>query len=234
MIMKRHIMNNRGSISVEALITVSVMILLMAFMIQFMFFIQEEDLRTQYVYDALEDLEVCNYLYEKIGVIKIPIPDSPYTEYVSELVKSLEEYVDGFVLETVLEQLLLKHDMMLTSYTYQDGVISGVVTHEKDFYLGGTKSFSIGFEKRLWLFGNQSELYPNHTLADLLDKESEEEKSITVYKTKTGEKYHLEGCFYLIRSTTDHMNIEGMTLYNARHKEHLSPCKRCLGEAKWK
>lgn len=234
MIMKHRIMNNKGSISIEALITLTVMILLMAFMIQMMFLLPEEDLMTQYVYDALETLEISNYMYHKIGILDLPLPDSPYSDYLSGVMNDLDDYAASYALEEVLNQLLKKHEMTLTTYAYKEGVVSGIVSYEKKFYLGGTRQFSIGFEKRLWLFGNEKNLYPNHTLADLLDKERDEEKNITVYKTQTGEKYHLEGCFYLIRSTTNHLSIESMTLYHARHKEHLSPCKRCLGEAKWK
>lgn len=51
----------------------------------------------------------------------------------------------------------------------------------------------------------------------------ENKKSVIVYKTKTGNKYHKDGCPYLSKSKIE------ITLEEAEN-EKLEPCKNCFGE----
>ncbi len=82
--------------------------------------------------------------------------------------------------------------------------------------------------KKNWLFGNEADLFANDTLFSLLKKEEENESKKMVYKTKTGRKFHMKNCFYLIKKGTDHRKIIKITLKVAKDKYGLSPCLKCL------
>ena len=107
----------------------------------------------------------------------------------------------------------LNHDYVTLKFEYEHLLPLGQVFHNE-----------VEIEHRLWLFGSEPERYNHTTLAELMNDTS---SSMSVYVTKTGTKYHLENCFYIVRSTTDQKSVQVMTLKEAEDKGH-TPCSRCI------
>ena len=227
-------MNDRGSITVEAAIVFPITILVMTILIQLIMMFPSEDLKIQKVDDILSQLDSLNYVYEKVGILSFDVPENPYSELIRSSQLFINETVESNLLEIFLVNELDKNDMILNEFTCHDDTISGEISWRRNFVFGLRKDFHVKFEKCLWLFGDNKSIYPNQTLTSYLLNNENEEKKILVYKTKGGQKYHLEGCFYLVRSTTDKSKIDTMTLYEAKHIHRLEPCKRCCKEDTWK
>lgn len=227
--MKNLIMNRKGAVSIEALIAFSVALLLMGFLIQLLLFLPDEEVKTQQLYDAIVDFEIFNYAYEKIGVKSIELPKFKWSNELNQLLDSLKEYGEAKAYKMVFQKLLEDYDLSLEEFLLEDGILRGRVAFEKSFLLAGKREFFIAFEKRIWLFGDQKELYPNVQLSSLIHEDSEADKKRYVYMTVSGEKYHMEGCFYLMRSTTLHEHIKHVTVYEAERTHYLKPCERCYG-----
>jgi len=227
-------MNDRASITVEAAIVFPITILVMTILIQLIVMFPSEDLKIQKVDDILSRLDSLNYVYEKVGILSVDIPENPYSELIKSSQTSISETVESNYLETYLKSELAENDMVLNEFDFHDDTISGEISWKRDFVFGLKKEFHIRFEECLWLFGDNKSIYPNKTLTSYLLNNENEEKKILVYKTKGGQKYHLEGCFYLVRSTNDKSKIDTMTLYEAKHIHRLEPCKRCCKEDTWK
>ncbi|MBI9014861.1 MAG: hypothetical protein JEZ08_21710 [Clostridiales bacterium] len=231
--------DRKGNISVEALISVTLFILFMSFLFQMLSMFSREDKMSQIVFDGIYTLENYGYLYEKIGVLdqEIDMDLSGHQEIVQFINRSIKiikqeskiEYLKG-----VLEQELDAHDITLKSFDIHEDILSCEVTYKREFLFGLSSVFDITVRKRMWLFGDEKELYPNKTLTDVFKKQLEDERFHFVFQTKTGGKYHQVGCFYLVRSTTDQTEIKRISLYDAKYVYHLMPCKRCMKEEIWK
>lgn len=223
--------NKRGSITVEAVIVVSVMILVCASLFQLLTLFPEEDIKVQTVYDICNKLDTVYYIYHKVGIF-----DSTYEsgyQALDDLIEQTRKFSDEttaeYILEETLSNLLAHEDMVLSSFELKDDRISGQIGYSRSIVFGYTWDMAIKFDKTMWLFGDNKSIYPNKSLADLLHTRDDHEKNLLVYQTKTGGKYHMAGCFYLRRSTTDKPNIKSMSLYEAKRIKHLTPCKRCIG-----
>lgn len=223
-------MNKKGSITVEALISVSIMILVLTSLFQLLTLYPTEDIQVQKTYDALNQLDTAYYLYHKVGVFDFDFKSG--NDSLDQLISSTRDYLNQASVEKMLEgylkHLLNDTAIEVKNFALENDIITGEIVYESHISLGPSWLMTTSFEKRLWLFGNEKEIYPNTTLLDQVKDSQEKDKSLIVYVTKTGEKYHQEGCFYLIRSTTDKSQIKALTLYEAK-KKHLVPCKRCMG-----
>lgn len=216
--------NKKGSVTVEALVCFTTIILLLLVMFQLLVFHANEDLKTQKVYEALEHVELANYTYEKIGFLEsMPEIDHPLTEQVYELAKGMNHLNKKSYLKLIFSEQL--KGFRIDAFELEGDWISGQVSYEKRFILSKGHRFNVHFKKRLWLFGNDPSSYPNKTLGRYLN----DDRVTYVYVTKTGTKYHLPGCFYLNRSTTDQLNIQKLTKDEAVSRHYL-PCKRCYGQ----
>lgn len=221
--------SKKGSISVEALIVIPVIILVGLFFFQIISLFADAEIQTQNVYNTLEELENINFVYEKVGVSKISLPLGKYQELVDDIIKQ----ADGRAREGLLKEIFINKlpGLTLESWQLKEGLINGQVSYKRNL-LFSNQTLHIHFTKRLWLFGDNKALYPNISLADAIKKSEDKDKKTNVYQTKTGAKYHLDGCFYLRRSTTDKTKIIKMTLHQAK-KKGLDACKRCIKGAKW-
>jgi len=223
---------NKGSVSVEAAIVFPITILIMVICMQLLAFFPNEDLKVQQVNDALIRLDSLNYVYEKVGLLTFDLPEGPYNEFITSSQNFVNENLESNILEAYLRYDLHKNEILLDEFTMTEDTVSGCVSWKKNFVLGFEKESYVKFEHVLWLFGDDKSLYPNETLTNALLKNEADEKSIWVYKTKTGSKYHLKGCFYLVRSTTDKSKIVKVNLYDAKHMYMLKACDRCFKEVK--
>ncbi|MCH4889034.1 pilus assembly protein [Acidaminobacter sp. JC074] len=223
---------NRGSVSVEAAIVFPITILIMVMLVQVIAFFPSEDLKVQQVNDALIRLDSLNYVYEKVGLLTFDLPENPYSDFISSSQSFLNDHMASEILEAYLKNELSNHEILLEDFSVTGDTVSGLVSWNKAFVFGLKKESHVKFEHVLWLFGDDKSLYPNETLTKTLFKNEEEEKTVMVYKTKSGSKYHRAGCFYLVRSTTDKSKIVKVSLYDAKRKYLLSPCERCVKEGK--
>ncbi len=228
--------SNKGSVSIEALIVVTTLILMMTFLFQMIVMFPKEDLRTQIVYDALNDLEHHHYIYNKVGFLELDftVGHEDIDRILHLMQTDLSHLAESEYLSIVFKSKMLNQDMVVDHFELVDDQVLGEVSYMRPFMFGIKRTFTIKFDKRMWLFGNEPSLYPNKTLAEVVGNQNNKEESITVYQTKTGGKYHLKGCFYLVRSTTDHPKIISMTLDKAKNILHLEPCLRCIKGEVWK
>ncbi len=230
-IIRGAIMNKRGSLTVEAVISVSTLILVLSFLFQIIILPSNEDIFSQKVFDALNELDNYSYAYEKIGLIEITDKLDIVKGY-SKYINSIAEYGNGIAKKEYLKSVFkssLNKEIKILEFDLDNDLIKGKISYNRN-YIFSNKDYIIEFEKKLFLFGDDKKLFPNKTLASALDKISDEdENNIIVYKTKTGSKYHKWGCFYLVRSTTDKKNITEQTLLEAQ-RMGLMPCKRCFKE----
>jgi len=231
MILQKHIKNKSGSITVEAVISVAVMILVLTSMFQLLTLYPEEEVTLHKTYDALNQLDNAYYLYHKVGVYDFDYDTGHQIldQLIDDTKNVLDQSTAELMLKSYLQALLNEEEIQVIDLSLDGDILRGQLTYPRSINLGYEWQMTIDFEKRLWLFGNEKTLFPNHTLVEKLQSSQDKEKHIVVYQTKTGEKYHYEGCFYLTRSTTDKENIISMTLYEAKRIKHLSPCKRCIG-----
>lgn len=248
---QKKINNLDGSLSVEALISISVFLILIVFFINMITVVSLEDKIDQSTVDLISELEIYNYLYEKIGfdqILNIDGYKDRITDYIGNTREEWLEYLnfDKLILDkgkesflsTIakekIEDILEKNRKYSRLLNYDFSISDDIVTIKFSYSIVLIMDYKVRtthfFEKKMWLFGDNSEIYPNDTLLSKLIKEDDELKNITVYKTKTGSKYHLEGCFYLRRSTTDKENIESLSMYKAKLIYQLEPCKRCIKE----
>jgi len=231
--------DSRGNISVEALISITLFILLMSFLFQMLSMFSKEDKMSQIIFDEIYALENYGYLYEKVGLLdqEIDVNLGEHQEIIDLIntsIKKINQKSKASYLKWVLKQELDVHKIEIDSFEIQGDTLSCKVTYNRQYLFGLSHDFDVFITKRMWLFGDQKELYPNKTLSDVLKKQTEDERNQLVYQTKTGGKYHLAGCFYLERSTTDHAKIKKMSLYDAKYLYHLMPCKRCMKGVTWK
>lgn len=225
-------MNNRGSISVEALIGVTVFVLLMVFLGQMLMVFSAEDIVSQKVFDGVYQLENHGYLYEKIGLLhQSPRIKGFDNSKILDLLNSSMKAIDYKTKEAYLKFILsnsLDDNLSLSKFDLNQDRIMCQIVYEKQYLFGLKHEFIITVEKQLWLFGDDKSLYPHETLKDLLSRQYSKEKNTVVYHTKTGSKYHIEGCFYLRRSTTDKDKIKSISLYQAQYFYRFTPCKKCF------
>ena len=231
--------DRKGNISVEALISVTLFILFMSFLFQMLSMLSKEDKMSQIVFDGIYTLENYGYLYEKIGVldqeINIDLGDhQEIVQFINKSINKVDQQSKTEYLKWVLKQKLDVYDIIINSFEIKEDVLSCRVIYKREYLFGLSHDFEISIKKRMWLFGDEKELYPNKTLTDVFKKQLADERRQFVYQTKTGGKYHLVGCFYLVRSTTDQTKIKKMSLYDAKYLYHLMPCQRCMKEGIWK
>ena len=245
----KKINNSNGSLSIEALISVSVFLILMVFFINMITIVSLEDKVDQSTVDLISEIEIYNYLYEKIGfnqVLNIGSYKDRILSYIGSENGAWLEYLDfdksildkgkecflSSVAENKIKVILKKNRRYSKLLSYDFSISGDIVTIDFSYNIILIMDYKVktvhSFEKKMWLFGDNSEIYPNVTLLSSLAEEDEDLKNITVYKTKTGTKYHMKGCFYLNRSTTDKENIESLSMYKAKIIYKLQACKRCI------
>ncbi len=247
--------NSKGSLSVEALFSVSVFFLVILLLISIFSIFSTEEIMNQYTYDLIEEIEISNYMFEKIGFSDVEIYKEKIESYLEDIPFDSEmfiEYLDisktlaskgkNIFLKSIFRNKLNDKLYDLKRINIKDYSFSLVgdnlyINYSYDINLPFSLSIEINhmINKSLWLFGDEAEIYPNTTLASVLNDENEKEKEIPVYKTKTGTKYHFANCFYLIKKGTDKSKIISMTLKLAKEKYKLTPCLRCIkGIIRWK
>ena len=89
--------NKRGSLSIEALISVSTFLVLIVFLISLITLISTEERLDQRSYDILKELEIYNYLYEKVGfddIIDFSLYKDRIDAYVKEIPGVPNEYLE--------------------------------------------------------------------------------------------------------------------------------------------
>lgn len=244
--------NKAGVLSIEALMSVSIFLLVIVILINLLTLISTEERMDQYSYDLIKELEIYNYLYEKIGFDEITdlssYKDAIY-QYAKQIPNLPEEYLElldfdewcidkgkefflSSTFKTRLESELLRYSrytkLKIYEFDLEDNLLGVSFKYDVSLPLGFKFEIGHKIEKELWLFGDESDIYPNETLISKLKKEEVEEKSIVVYKTRTGGKFHTINCFYIVRSSTDKDNIVGITLKDAKSKYGLTSCSRCM------
>lgn len=235
--------DDRGVISVEALIAVTVFIVLMSFLLSLTKLFYIEDVMSQTVLEEVGELEKYNYLYEKVGVFD--------TELLNHLEIPLEasrlEFLDQFMgenlnhltkelflksiykrqLETIEQQLSSISNVILKRFTFSENRLEAVINYNHNLPFNMMIAQTISIKKTFWLFGNDGKLYEHQTLADFVNQTDDTAGLTIVYTTKSGTKYHKKTCFYIIRSTTDHQAVRKINMKKAL-SELLKPCKRCI------
>lgn len=229
----------KGNVSVEALISVSVFMLFVLFLIQVLLGFASESIAAQNILDGLEDLENYNIVIESIGISNEM--DSFFVDHLSEWVdeelyiymtETLSKVIDysrDDYLEILFKSMVETQNMVVNDFTIEDELVRVEVFFYKNYLFGLETKSTLTAEKKLFLYGDEPELYRKHTLVELVKETILSEEGKLVYKTKTGSKYHLKDCFYITRSTTDQSGIMKLSVYEAKYIYYLLPCKRCIG-----
>lgn len=237
------IKNKRGLISVEALLTVTIFVLLMSFLISLLQLFYIEDVLSQKVFDSVDELEKMNYLLEKIGDVhledlaidNLPIDLKEYT-YLNTFLNSeyQDQNKDVFLrhhfetdISQVMDRYKVVNDWSLEEFVLLGDRLSIDLTYKHHLPFKIQLKPEIQVNKTLWLFGDDPTLSDHQTLADILGNFNDFSVSTYVYTTKTGVKYHLKTCFYINRTTTDQSKIKRLSLKEALAAYFL-PCKRCI------
>lgn len=227
-------MNKRGSITVEAMLVIGVLLLVFASIFQMFRFVQAEEIMAQEVYDGIEDVAIVNYLLHKIG----PFDEAIFRQVAAYLPDEQQAWIAKVPIEKVADlgmTAVLQQTLILSldapanvshikgeTFSLDGDILNLMLSYEINT-LGGKKlKRHLRVKKRLWLFGNEPDQFQQTTLADFFQQEHD----VVVYVTKSGTKYHLKNCFYIRRSTTDHKAVQGISLAEAM--KHFSPCKRCI------
>ncbi len=115
-------MNDKGNISIEALISVTVFILLMIFLWQMLMIFSVEDTVSQQVFDDIYQLENYGYIYEKIGFINKPLKiegfeNKEVISFINTAMQTInhqskESYL-RYMLQTELDDFIIIEDFQL-------------------------------------------------------------------------------------------------------------------------
>lgn len=229
----------KGNVSVEALISVSVFLLFMFFLMQVILGFASESIVAQNVLDGLEDLENYNIAIETIGIsneldsllsdnLSQWLDEEIYIYMTDLLSKGLDNSRSDY-LETLFKSMVETSDTVVQDFSVKEDLVTVEVIYEKNYLFGLETKSILTAEKKLFLYGDDSDLYKKHSLIELIKETVLSEEGKFVYKTKTGSKYHLRDCFYINRSTTDQTSIQKISIYEAKYIYYLLPCKRCIG-----
>jgi hypothetical protein len=227
-------MNRKGSLSIEALISCSVLLMLLVILVSLFSFLSVEDQMAQAVLDEAKSLEMDYYLIQKVGISDWSILqsiDQVLPEYVEEILgQRFSSYSELVTVESFMYlrlKYLLEDRGIVTSITIEDfeveeDVLSFEIAYKQVLPLGIAVKNSIKLVYKMWYFGNAPYLYHQTTLGELIDEKAD----VFVYVTKTGSKYHTKDCFYIVRSSTDQKGVKKILLTEA--KQGYAPCKRCI------
>lgn len=178
-------MNKEGSISVEALISVSIFLLLAGFLVGLIQFVGINDYVSQEVFNEVHKLELFNYAYEKIGVLEGADLIRVKKEWPSDLMYVLEAdmYARGSEKEGVLRALFKQGlagleknrqvtDVAIEAFGLEGEVLETKVTYDQDIALGFKVHQAIHVKAQLWYLGSEPWLIEDLSLADVLKKKS--------------------------------------------------------------
>lgn len=210
----------KGNTSIEALISVSVLILFFVILIQILLSFALDDLESQRLLDCLENINNYALAYDLIGYDESLLDD--FEDLDLSILREVKDQSKEAFLESIFLSIFHNGEIEI-----HGDWITGYVPVGHTFLLKNTSSY-IYFNKKMLTYGNDPNLFDYKSLVDLLEETKEDEKNVYVYKTKTGSKYHEKSCFYLKRSTTDHDAIERISIYEAKYIYFLTPCKKCM------
>jgi hypothetical protein len=231
----------KGSISIEAVISLSTLILFFSFLIQALLFYGFHDQTAQTIYDEIDSLSHYNYIYESVGIFNMadyPAFESEIPAEIKPLITKGIQAIDGQGKEVFLKSVLKKQlekivhskvkDFKIIDFDLESDYLSVKVSYLQALPFGIEIPGYVQIDKQLWFLGSHPELINMKTLSSMLKENQEEQSNLYVYITKTGSKYHLEDCFYITRSTTDHKAVKKVILKDAEKNYGLTPCKRCI------
>ena len=241
--------SKRGSISIEAVIGLSTLILFFSFLVQVLLLYGFHDQTTQKIYDEVNKLSHYHYIYESIG----PLEASDYSWIESQIPGDIKILVDesldllkertktAFLREVLNKKIeKIRHpkikELGITDFSLEGHFLSIKVSFIQVLPLGFEVAGNLQVDKQLWFLGSQPQLVELKTLSSMFKENHENQANSYVYMTKTGSKYHLGDCFYITRSTTDQKALKKVTLDQAEKMYNLSPCSRCIlkGWTLWK
>lgn len=209
-----------GNIAIESLIATTVFIIFLLILVQVLLGFAQEDIHSQEVLEALNSLNNYALAYDLIG------NDTSLLDAFDGLDLSFLKNINNLSRSIFLESIMKAKFQDLT-ISIVDDHIKGQVSFEQKFLVSHVTS-QVYFDKKLITYGNNPPAFNKKNISDLIKKTHEDQEMLYVYKTKTGSKYHLEGCFYLRRSTTKKDDIEKISLFVAKYRYFLTPCQRCM------
>lgn len=236
-------MNKKGSLSVEALLSFSFLMMLLLTIISVFSFIAKEDQLSQVVFDEINTLSIDHYLMQKVGIENLDFledVDHLLPETLQEFLgNKLSSYTEMIAIETWM-QLRLQYQLeektevdrvKVSSLSLKGDILEVEIDYTQRLAMGMMVDNSIKASTKMWYFGNDPGIFNQNSLSDLLEEDSE---ISYVYVTKLGSKYHTEDCFYIKRSTTDQSGVKKIPLELA--KKTYSPCRLCILKEliKWK
>ena len=241
--------SKRGSISIEAVIGLSTLVLFFSFLVQVLLLYGFHDQTSQKIYDEINRVSHYHYIYESIG----PLEASDYAWIKSKMPGDIEILINesldllndktkAVFLREILSKKIekIKHskikELGITDFSLEEHFLSVKVSFIQVLPLGFEVAGYVQVDKQLWFLGSHPEQVDLKTLSSILKENHDNQANTYVYMTKTGSKYHLEDCFYITRSTTDQKALKKITLDQAEKMYDLSPCSRCIlkGWTLWK
>lgn len=227
--------NKEGVITIESMIAVSILVIVMTTLMSIVTYFLIQDTHGQALLDLLDEVEVHNYLFEKMGIVDFQVLDEyhflleklPIEPLKKVLNRNLNQTKSMYLNSVFLKGLSkIEENYELKSWSFKDNILRSELSLMIKLPFGYQKSDVFILEKRFWLFGSNAELFKHITLADLINQTKRLNDQTKVYVTKTGKRYHLFTCFYINRSTTNQSAIRMLTLKVA--KLRYEPCKLCI------
>ncbi len=234
--------NKKGTVTVEATILITVILVIFTSFFQTISLYFKEDIISQKVFDSLYTLDNVSYFYEKVGISK-EIENLSINEDLENIFKNQIDELKSVSVNSSKEIILrevfknklknIDESLKLIAFSLNDDIIYSDVYYKRKLIFNEL-DFHIKIQKKLFLFGDEKELFKNKTIIDIVKElaKNQEENGYDdkfVYMTKYGKVYHTnKNCFYLVKDGTIHEAITKKSLKEMKEKG-IRECKLCGG-----